>query len=120
MRRIACDDDIAEGLEALAKADPRLNRVIAAAGPVPLRRSPAGFASLASIIVSQQVSKAAADAIHGRPLYCLSPLVLDWIGRPAQDRYLSYVDDNCRKAEDPMIRPAEAVIQNQLFMKDPL
>jgi len=61
-----------------------------------------------------------ADAIHGRPLYCLSPLVLDWIGRPAQDRYLSYVDDNCRKAEDPMIRPAEAVIQNQLFMKDPL
>lgn len=74
MRRIACDDDIAEGLEALARADPRLQRVIAAAGPVPLRRFPAGFASLASIIVSQQVSKAAADAIHGRLLALVDPL----------------------------------------------
>ena len=66
------------------------------------------------------VAKAFADAIHGRPLYCLSPLVLDWIGKPAQDRYLNYVDASCRAAEDPMLRPAEAIIQNQLFTKEPL
>ncbi|WP_421692899.1 LTA synthase family protein [Aestuariivirga sp.] len=60
----------------------------------------------------------AAD-MHGRPLYCLSPLVLDWIGQPVPDRYLNFVDSKCREAEDPVLRPAEAVIQNQLFAQDP-
>jgi phosphoglycerol transferase MdoB-like AlkP superfamily enzyme len=61
-----------------------------------------------------------ADDIHGRPLYCLSPLVLDWIGAPVDERYLNYLDASCRGAEDPKVRPAEAVIQNQLFTKDPI
>lgn len=61
-----------------------------------------------------------ADAMRGRPLYCLSPLVLDWIGAPPSDRYLNYLDASCRGAEDPKVRPAEAVIQNQLFTKDPI
>lgn len=74
MRRIDHDDDISEGLRALVRADPRLKRVVAEAGDVPLRRSPPGFASLASIVVSQQVSKAAADAIHSRLLALVDPL----------------------------------------------
>ena len=61
-----------------------------------------------------------AEAIHGRPLYCLSPLVLDWIGQPVNETYLNYLDASCRGAEDPVVRPAEAVIQNQLFTKDPI
>ena len=61
-----------------------------------------------------------ADAIRGRPLYCLPPLLMDWIGSPPGDRYLSYVDANCRAQEDPKLRPAEAVIQNQLFTSNPL
>jgi len=61
-----------------------------------------------------------ADAIHGRPLYCLSPMVLDWIGQPVDEAYINYLDASCRNAEDPKIRPAEAVIQNQLFTKDPI
>lgn len=61
-----------------------------------------------------------ADAIRGRPLYCLSPMVLDWIGAPVSEPYLSYLDASCRKAEDPKLRPAEAVIQNQLFARDPI
>ena len=61
-----------------------------------------------------------ADAIHGRPLYCLSPLVLDWIAEPVEERYLSYVDASCRDEEDPKVRPDEAVIQNQLFAKEPI
>jgi hypothetical protein len=44
----------------------------------------------------------------GQPLYCLSALVLDWIGQPSHDRYLSYVDASCRATEDPQLRPAEA------------
>jgi len=61
-----------------------------------------------------------ADAIRGRPLYCLSPLVLDWIGQPVEERYLNYLDASCRSAVDPMVRPEEAVIQNQLFTEDPI
>ena len=45
-RLIETHDDIAEGLSALAEIDPRLVPVIAQAGPVPLRRKPAGFAAL--------------------------------------------------------------------------
>lgn len=73
-RRIETLDDIAEGLRTLAQADPRLVPVIARAGDVPLRRVPAGFASLCSIIVSQQVSRASADAIFGRFSGLLDPL----------------------------------------------
>ena len=74
MRPIETLDDIAEGLAALARRDARLKPVIERAGPVPLRRSAPGFASLASIIVAQQVSKASADAIFGRLAGLLDPL----------------------------------------------
>lgn len=63
-RRIDSERDIAEGLAALAVGDPRLAAVIARAGPVPLRRRPAGFAALAEIILSQMVSKASAAALQ--------------------------------------------------------
>lgn len=61
-----------------------------------------------------------AEAIRGRPLYCMSPMVLDWIGAPVAEPYLSYLDASCRSQEDPKVRPAEAVIQNQLFTRDPI
>lgn len=77
MRPIESLDDIAEGLNALARQDRRLRPVIARAGAVPLRRSRPGFASLASIIVAQQVSKASADAIFGRLAGLLDPLTTD-------------------------------------------
>jgi DNA-3-methyladenine glycosylase II len=73
-RRIATLDDISVGLEALVRLDPRLVAIRAAAGEVPLRRSPPGFASLASIIVSQQVSTASARAIFGRFEKLVDPL----------------------------------------------
>lgn len=67
-------DDIAEGLEQLAQTDPRLARVAEEVEHVPLRRTEPGFASLASIIVSQQVSKQSADAITGRLTRLVDPL----------------------------------------------
>lgn len=66
MRRIDTGADIEDGLRALARIDPRLTRVIALAGPVPLRRQPPGFAALAEIILSQMVSKASANALWRR------------------------------------------------------
>ncbi|TDH34845.1 DNA-3-methyladenine glycosylase 2 family protein [Pseudohoeflea suaedae] len=63
---IETQSDIARGLRQLAEADPRLVPVIAQAGPLPLRRKPAGFASLAEIILSQMVSKASAAALQAK------------------------------------------------------
>lgn len=64
--RIETRDDIAAGLTVLCEIDPRLRPVAAAAGEVPLRRRPGGYAGLASIIVAQMVSRASADAIWTR------------------------------------------------------
>jgi DNA-3-methyladenine glycosylase II len=74
MQRIATLDDISRGLDALCALDPRLEKVRGMAGEVPLRLSEPGFGSLASIIVSQQVSRASADAIFGRLVRLVDPL----------------------------------------------
>ena len=74
MQRISTPDDIAAGLDALCAIDPRLDKVRAAAGVVPLRRSEPGFRSLISIVISQQVSRASADAIFGRLERLADPL----------------------------------------------
>ncbi|MCB1106382.1 MAG: hypothetical protein KDK74_16775, partial [Cephaloticoccus sp.] len=66
MQRIDTEEDVARGLEALLRIDPRLRDVAAIAGPLPLRRSPPGFGSLVSIIIAQQVSTASAAAIEKR------------------------------------------------------
>lgn len=74
MRRIRTEADIEEGLDALMALDPRLASIRAQAGVVPLRLSAPGFASLVSVVVSQQISRASADAIMGRLRLRLDPL----------------------------------------------
>ena len=66
--------DIAAGLQHLAAADGRLARLVAEVDHVPLRRTDPGFASLAGIIVAQQVSRQSADAITGRLTRLVDPL----------------------------------------------
>jgi DNA-3-methyladenine glycosylase II len=66
IRLIDCERDLEEGLAALVAADPRLAGLHALTGPLPLRRRPGGFAGLASIVVSQQLSTASAAAIWAR------------------------------------------------------
>ena len=61
-----------------------------------------------------------ARAIANRPLYCMAPLLLNALGQPTGDRYMNHASDRCRQSETPMLRPAEAVIQNQLFSRSPL
>ncbi|MBJ6134867.1 DNA-3-methyladenine glycosylase 2 family protein [Ochrobactrum sp. Q0168] len=74
MQRIDTLDDIEAGLEALVLADMRLADIRSRAHAVPLRRSPPGFESLASIIVAQQVSTASAAAIWARLREAIDPL----------------------------------------------
>jgi DNA-3-methyladenine glycosylase II len=65
-RIIETPEDVAEGADWLARAEPRFAHALEATGPLPLRRRPDGFPTLLSAIVSQQVSVAAASAIWGR------------------------------------------------------
>ncbi len=65
-RIIETPEDVAEGADWLARAEPRFAQALAATGPLPLRRRPDGFPTLLAAIVSQQVSVAAASAIWGR------------------------------------------------------
>jgi DNA-3-methyladenine glycosylase II len=68
------EQDIQEGLNALLALDPRFAVVREVAGMPPLRRRPGGFAGIASIIVSQQLSTASAAAIWGRLSAAFDPL----------------------------------------------
>lgn len=68
MSFIRDDTDVKKGVAALIEIDPRLKAVVEVTGDVPLRLSEPGFASLASIVVSQMVSKASAAAIWNRIL----------------------------------------------------
>jgi DNA-3-methyladenine glycosylase II len=73
MQRIDTIEHVGQGLAALTSLDSRLIEVLRVASEVPLRRSPAGFESLCNIIVSQQISKASADAIFGRLKSAIDP-----------------------------------------------
>ncbi|MBX9619445.1 MAG: DNA-3-methyladenine glycosylase 2 family protein [Hyphomicrobiales bacterium] len=64
--RIDSHADIATGLAWLISREPVFAEMSALAGPLPLRRSPGGFAGLAGIVIAQQLSVKAANAIEAR------------------------------------------------------
>lgn len=105
MRRIDTLEDVLSGLKSLVALEPRLAHVVSVAGDVPLRRHPAGFESLAGIIVSQQISKASADAIFARLKAAVDPftperlmeigeagLVSAGLSRPKQRTFLAVAE----------------------------
>ncbi len=58
--------DLLEGTRTLARADPRLGRLVRTDGAPPLWARRPGFATLVQIILGQQVSLASADAAYRR------------------------------------------------------
>jgi DNA-3-methyladenine glycosylase II len=66
MRTIKSEADIREGLDALERADPVIAAVRAETGEVQLNWSEPGFEGLVQIIMAQQLSKFAAEAIWRR------------------------------------------------------
>jgi DNA-3-methyladenine glycosylase II len=75
-----------EAAERLRANDPELiERLIAVGGAPPLRRREAGFAGLASIIMSQQVSTASATAIFGRLQARIVPLEAAEIAKATEE-----------------------------------
>ena len=72
---IADEARLRDAAEALRAKDPKLvETLLSIGGPPPLRRREPGFAGLAAIIVSQQVSVASANAILGRLEARIAPL----------------------------------------------
>jgi DNA-3-methyladenine glycosylase II len=112
MRRIDTLEDIAEGLEVLVGRHPELAAIAERAGPLPLRRSVPGFESLASVIVSQQVSKASADSIWKRLVSIIDPLT--------PENYLASGEEAWRLAglsrakQATLVRISEAIIAGEL------
>jgi len=74
MKRITNNKDVVEGLHNLLALDPRLEKIAALAGPLPLRLRAPGFPGLAEIITSQQVSKTSAAAMFSRLIKLVDPL----------------------------------------------
>jgi DNA-3-methyladenine glycosylase II len=71
---IHTEADLDTAIGRLIEADPRFAAVLSQAGRPPLRRREGGFPGLASIVVSQQLSTASAQAIWGRLTQALDPL----------------------------------------------
>ena len=85
---INTEADLDAGIAALTAADPRWSAVFGRTGRPPLRRRAGGFAGLAQIIVSQQVSVASAAAIHGRLVAIADPFDHTSVLRARKDRLL--------------------------------
>jgi DNA-3-methyladenine glycosylase II len=74
-RLIDCEDALSAAAAELSLLDPKIiGRLVEIGGPPPLRRREPGFAGLAAIIVSQQVSVASATAIYARLAARVAPL----------------------------------------------
>jgi len=74
LQPIRTQTDVNNGLEALLKQSPELTPLADKAGELPLRLQTPGFAGLCRIIIGQQVSRASADAIHGRFVSLINPV----------------------------------------------
>ena len=84
------DEVLKRGLEAIVRADPVMERLIAEGITPRLRKRPPGFEGLAWIVVGQQVSTASAAAIWERLRARLEP--------PSPAGFLRLSDDDLREA----------------------
>src|SRR6516225_5923874 len=78
--------DLDAGLAVLAAHDPRVAKLVDAAGRPALRQRPAGLAGLCAIICAQQLSTASAAAIWGRFSAAFDPFHHDALRRARADK----------------------------------
>jgi DNA-3-methyladenine glycosylase II len=83
---IHTEADLDVGISALVASDPRFGAIVALAGRPPLRRRPNGYAGLAAIVVTQQLSTASAAAILARLTAAFEPLDHAAVLRARSDR----------------------------------
>lgn len=98
---IETDADIARSVRALSRRCAVMRFMTRQAGPIPLRRRAGGFEGLVGIIVAQQVSVAAANAIWNRFTSVITPLT--------PDNFLAASDDLL--AQTGLSRPKQRTIR---------
>ena len=59
------------------------------------------------------------DRLVSRPLTCVAPVIVDWLGLGIADRYMRHMARTCDAGAADNFIPSDAVIQNQLFASDP-
>jgi DNA-3-methyladenine glycosylase II len=85
--RISDEAGLADAVAALKRQDPLvIGHLLETGGMPPLRQGRQGFAGLAAIIVSQQVSVASADAIYARLAAEIAPLDAPSLAAAGEDR----------------------------------
>ncbi len=126
LTRISSQEDIEAGVSHLVERHPALSAILPQCGQIPLRLSPGDFEGLASIIVSQQVSRASAIAIFNRLKAMIEPLTAEqflrsgepaWIAaglsRPKQRTLTNLSEAICRDELDldalPSMTPQDAM-----------
>lgn len=105
-----------EAVERLRAKDPELiERLIATGGQTPLRHREAGFAGLATIIVSQQLSTASASAIFGRLQARIVPLEAAGIAKATDEDLRACGLSNAKIRTLRAV--AQAVVEGSLDLK---
>ena len=103
-RIIKNNADIAEGVAALIKIEPKFRIAFEKSSPIPLRRKPSGFAPLLQAIVGQQISTAAAAGIWKR---------IETANATTSDAVLAMSDDQLRACglSRPKVKYAKAIAE---------
>jgi DNA-3-methyladenine glycosylase II len=112
MTQIRDMNDIRKGLSMLARRDAQLKAILPAVGEVPLRLAQPGFAGLAAIVISQQVSKASADAIYSRLVSLVVPL--EPAGILAADEEIFRSAGLSRPKQRTLVHVADAIVSGTL------
>jgi len=117
MRIIHDEEALTEGLKALPRLDKRWRALIKGCERPPLRRREGGFAGLAAIIVSQQLSVASANAIWAKFTARVTPLT--------PEAMLAASDDDLRLAglsrpKQRTLRALAAALAEGSLALDPL
>lgn len=115
MKRIDTDADILRALGDLVALDSRLQSVRDRAGSVPLRRTAPGFASLVSIVIGQQVSRASANAIEARLTGLIDPLTPASILAAGEDPLVAA--GLSRAKQRTIVALARAIIEDDLDLE---
>jgi phosphoglycerol transferase MdoB-like AlkP superfamily enzyme len=57
--------------------------------------------------------------LQDRPFTCIAPVMMEWLRLGIEDRYFRHMAKRCTANPPAPVMPSEAVIQNQLFSKQP-
>ena len=115
MKRIASKRDISAGVRHLRNSCDRLAAMLEECPPIPLRLSQPGFEGLCSIIVSQQVSKASADAIFGRLRSIVDPLLPEGFLAAGEDGWKAA--GLSRPKQRTLVEISNAVLEDRLDLE---